>query len=219
LDDFGLSQAEIEQRRNVFWILYFLDKSASLRIGQPSVITDDDIAVDLPQEKETSHVYPDGSKKYSIFRFHVEIGLIESRISRELYSIRAMNKSELERLKSVGRLDKELTEWRDRLPREIRPEEPINCRRDQFIPVIMMHFTYLNALTTIHRASVNHGSWINVRSKQDGSGFLNQHLNPRVFSSHSICLSAARSSIELLETVGNYSPRNNLIWYVASFGP
>jgi hypothetical protein len=108
LDDFGLSQEEIIQRQNVFWILYFLDKNFSLRIGQPSVIFDDDIGVDLPQEKEILHVCPDGSKKYSIFRFHAQLGLLEGRIYSSLYSIRARNRPELERLKSVGELDKAL---------------------------------------------------------------------------------------------------------------
>jgi hypothetical protein len=104
LDHFGLSQSEINQRRNVFWILYFLDKSISLRIGQPSVMVDDDIGVDLPQESETLRVLTDGSKEYSIFKFHAQLALLESRIYTELYSIRASNKSELQRLKSVGQV-------------------------------------------------------------------------------------------------------------------
>jgi hypothetical protein len=78
----------------------------------------------------------------------------------------------------------------------------------------MMHFTYMNCLTTVHRASMNHGSWINIRSKQGGSALHDQHLNPRVYASHSISLSAARSTIELLRKVSNYSPRNSLIWFV-----
>lgn len=104
MDHFGLSQAEINQRRNVFWILYFLDKSLSLRIGQPSVMVDDDIGVDLPQEIEILPVLADGSKVYSIFGFHAQLALLESRIYTELYSIRASNRSEIQRLKSVGQV-------------------------------------------------------------------------------------------------------------------
>jgi hypothetical protein len=85
LDHFGLSQSEIDQRRNVFWILYFLDKNISIRIGQPSIIADDDIGVDLPQEKETLRVLTDGSKEYSIFRFHAQLAVLESRIYTELF--------------------------------------------------------------------------------------------------------------------------------------
>jgi len=49
---------------------------------------------------------------------------------------------------------------------------------------------------------------------QDRSVLHDQHLNPRVYASHSICLSAARSTIELLRKVINYSPRNNIVWLV-----
>jgi hypothetical protein len=104
LDDFGLSQSEINQRRNVFWILYFLDKSMSIRIGQPSVMFDDDVGIDLPQETEISHVLPDGSLNYSIFRCHAQLALLESRIYTELYSIKASNSAELQRLKSVSQV-------------------------------------------------------------------------------------------------------------------
>jgi hypothetical protein len=65
---------------------------------------DDDIGVDLPQEREIFNVLPDGSKKYTIFRCHAQLALLESRIYTELYSIRASNRSELQRLKSVGQV-------------------------------------------------------------------------------------------------------------------
>lgn len=100
------------------------------------------------------------------------------------------------------------------MPIEIRPEETIQCSWEQFVPVVMMHFTYMNCLTSVHRVSMNHGSWINIRSKQDGSALHDQQLNPRIYASHSICLSAARSTIELLRKLSNYSPRNSLIWFV-----
>lgn len=104
LDDFGLSQSDINQRRNVFWILYFLDKSMSIRIGQPSVMFDDDVGIDLPQEIEISSLLPDGSKKHGIFRYHAQLALLESRIYTELYSIKTTNSPEIQRLKSVGQV-------------------------------------------------------------------------------------------------------------------
>jgi hypothetical protein len=68
---------------------------------------DDDIGVDLPQE-EIQHTAPDGSKKYGIFRFHAQLAVLEGRIYSSLYSIRARNRTELQRLQSVGELDKAL---------------------------------------------------------------------------------------------------------------
>jgi hypothetical protein len=51
LDGFGLAPEEIEQRRNVFWVFYLMEKAISHNLGRPSVINDDDIAVDLPPKK------------------------------------------------------------------------------------------------------------------------------------------------------------------------
>ena len=67
-------------------------------------MVDDDIGVDLPQEKETLSVLTDGSKEYSIFRYHAQLASLESRIYTELYSIRASNRSEVQRLKSIGQV-------------------------------------------------------------------------------------------------------------------
>ena len=46
--DPSLTAAEIEERKNVFWIAYFLDRDISLRTGQPPLQDDDDMDVDLP---------------------------------------------------------------------------------------------------------------------------------------------------------------------------
>ena len=44
------------------------------------------------------------SRRVSIFKFYAQLALLESRIYTELYSIRASNRSELQRLKSVGQV-------------------------------------------------------------------------------------------------------------------
>jgi hypothetical protein len=200
LDEFGLSESEINQRRNVFWIVYIMDKVLALRLGHPSVMNDNDIGVDLPKEHKSFSFYPDGSQRYDIFRCQVRLALLESRIYTELYSAAAHRRSALERLRSVGQIDKELQEWRTTVPIEIRPDEFIRCSQEQFPPVFLMHFEYYNCLTTIHRVSIHHrGSWTNDDVAEMTSTPHNPELNPRVYSSQSICLTAARSTIKLLQ--------------------
>ena len=215
LNDFGLSQTEIKQRNNVFWIVYFIDKSLSLRLGHPSVLNDDDIGIDLPQD-EIVQKHPDGSTKYSIFRCQAQLARLESRIQTELYSARALRKSALERLRLVGELDKALMEWKDALPVEIQPDRVMQCDDDHILPIVMMNFAYFNCLTTIHRVSVHHGSWTNSHLSQSGATLHDQHLNPRVYASQSICLAAARQSIQLLRFVNfkALSINNSVIWFV-----
>lgn len=193
-----------------------MDKSIALRSGQPSSITDEDIGVDLPPARNVMQRFPDGSVKVDIFRSQAQLAQLESRIYSELYSIRSRNRSDLERLKTVSQLDSELQQWREELPIEIRPEMPIKCAMEQFMPVVMMHFGYFNCLATVHRVSITHGLWASDHAKQAISTPDHQQLNPRVYSSRLICLETARNSIQLLKQTAakGRSIRDNFLWLV-----
>jgi hypothetical protein len=219
MNDFGLSQAEIDQRQNVFWIVYFMDKSVALRLGHPSVINDDDIGIDLPQEKTVIEVRPDGSTRYAIFRCQTQLAMLESRIYSELYSARSLKRSALDRLRSIGELDKALLEWKEALPLEIRPEKVLGRVEEQYLPIVMMHFAYFNCITTIHRISVHHGSWTSNHLGDGRSTLHDEQLNPRVYASQTICLTAARHSIQLLKSVSlRKGPLSyNIMWFVPTF--
>ena len=199
LDGYGLSQREIDQRRNVFWIALGLEKGISIRSGRPSVFSDDDIGVELPMKNPRAN--QDLDKPDSVldsFRSVATLALLESRVYSKLYSARSHTKTELERLKWVGALDTELAQWRDELPVLIRPESPIRCHSKHLMHVIMMHFAYYNCLVAIHRGSVHHGSWINTKKPDTVRDAKSLGLNPRVFESGAICLKAARQVIGLL---------------------
>ena len=201
LDETGLSEAEIDQRRNVFWIAYIIDKALALRLGVPGVMHDNDIGIDLPKEHRMFSVDLDSSRSHDIFQCQVQLALLRSRIYTELYSAKAQQKSALDRLRSVGQLDKDLQDWRMTLPLEIRPDEVIRCSQEQIPPVFLMHFAFFDCICTIHRISLHfRGPW----TKEDPTQIASLHspqLNPRVYSSQSICLAAARSTIKLLQYV------------------
>ena len=204
LDGYGLKERDIEQRRNVFWIVFGLEKGISIRSGRPSVFSDDDIGVELPPK--TMHNYKDLSSADSVlgsYRCVATIALLESRVYTKLYSARSHTKSDLERLKWVGSLDRELQQWRDDLPIEIRPEKPIKCHSKHLMDVIMIHFAYYNCLVAIHRGSSHHGSWIYSDKPTTVRDAKNIGLSPRVFESSTICLAAARHIIGLLHYYEN----------------
>jgi hypothetical protein len=220
LDDFGLGEAEINQRRNVFWIVYIMDKVLALRLGQPGVMNDDDIGVDLPREHKKFSYYPDGSRAYDIFRCQVQLAKLESRVYTELYSAKAHKRPALERLRSVGQLDKDLQDWRMTVPIEIRPDEFIRCSQEQLPPVFQMQFEFFNCVSTIHRVSVHHrGPWTKEDPTQTASSLHNPQLYPRVYSSQAICLAAARSTIKLLQYIDvvDRIRLEKFIWSVALF--
>ena len=203
LDEFGLDAIEKKQRQNVFWVAYAMEAGVSLRSGRPPAMSDQDIAVALPQ------MTFDG---FDHFRCMTTLSLLESRVYSELYSAKAATRSGLERLKSIGRLDAELTRWRDAMPLGYRPESEIVCSEHEFTPVIMMHFGYYNCLTAVHRASIHHGSWTSDPDSESRAGaHAGENLNPRVYISSSLCLEAARNIIGLLRHFDRDFPRGSLI--------
>ena len=213
---FNLNPVEIEQRKRVFWIGYMLDKDLVLRSGRPPVQDDDDMNVELPSADPDDNIgnipLADGKGKVNLFRLMCEFSTIESKVYKQLYSTKASKQSDGELLNTIGELDSQLEEWKDSIPVDFRPEHEIKASHTPLIlHVVFLHFAYYNCLTTIHRMSVHHGYWTSRLSNYAIQGLNARPLNPRVFSSAALCVSAARASIHLIKYVpqGDFS----CVWY------
>ncbi|PNY29113.1 Transcriptional activator protein acu-15 [Tolypocladium capitatum] len=217
---FNLNPIEIEQRKRVFWIAYMLDKDLCLRSGRPAAQDDDDMNVELPDSDPPDNIgnipLSDGKGKMNLFRVMCEFTIIESNVYKRLYSTKATKQSAGELLNTIGELDQELEEWKDKIPIDFRPEHEIKASHTPLIlHVVMLHFTYYNCLTTIHRMSIHHGFWTSRLSNYAIQGLNARPLNPRVFSSAALCTAAARASISLLKYVpqGDFS----CVWLILYF--
>lgn len=216
---FNLNPIEIEQRKRVFWIAYMLDKDLCLRSGRPAAQDDDDMNVELPDADPPDNIgnipLAEGKGKMNLFRVICEFTIIESNVYKRLYSTKATKQSAGEILNTIGELDQELEEWKDKIPIDFRPEHEIKASHTPLIlHIVMLHFTYYNCLTTIHRMSIHHGFWTSRLSNYAIQGLNARPLNPRVFSSAALCTAAARASISLLKYVpqGDFS----CVWLVRS---
>ncbi|KAL5343357.1 fungal-specific transcription factor domain-containing protein [Aspergillus crustosus] len=214
---FGLNPVEAEQRKRVFWIAYMLDKDICLRSGRPPVQDDDDMNVELPSEDPPDNIgnVPlfDGKGKFNLFRALCQFSIIESKVYKRLYSARASRQSDGELLNTIGDLDRELEEWKDSIPIDFRPEHEIKTAHTPLIlHVVVLHFAYYNCLTTIHRMSVHHGYWTSRLSNYAIQGLNARPLNPRVFLSAVLCVTAARASINLIK----YIPQGDFacVWLI-----
>lgn len=197
---FQLDPVEAQQRQRVFWVIYILDKDISLRAGRPAVINDDDISLELPDEEpEDGLGMADmNGKKVNLFRNFIQFSKISSKVYLRLYSATAAKQSDGELLNTIGGLDEELEDWRMSMPEEVRPGCGITIPEGPtLLPVVVLHFAYYNCLTTIHRMSIHHGYWTNRLSDFAIQGLNPSPLNPRVFLSASICVNAARDSLNL----------------------
>jgi hypothetical protein len=208
---YGLNPSEVEQRKRVFWIAYMLDKDICLRSGRPPIQDDDDMNIDLPHEDPPDNIgnipLADGKGKVNLFRLMCTFAVIASKVYKNLYSVKASKQTDGELLNTIGELDRELEEWKDNIPIDFRPEHEIKASHTPLIlHVVVLHFAYYNCLTTIHRMSVHHGFWTSRLSNYAIQGLNVRPLNPRVFSSAALCVSAARASIHLIKYVpqGDY---------------
>ncbi|KAL2157221.1 hypothetical protein VTH06DRAFT_6357 [Thermothelomyces fergusii] len=218
--NFNLNPIEIEQRKRVFWIAYMLDKDLCLRSGRPPAQDDNDMNVELPDADPADGIgnipLADGKGKMNLFRVMCELAIVESKVYTRLYSTKAAKQSDGELLNAIGELDKELEEWKDRIPIDFRPEHEIKASHTPLIlHIVMLHFNYYNCLTTIHRMSIHHGYWTSRLSNFAIRGLNARPLNPRIFSSAALCTSAARASISLLK----YIPQGDFscVWMVLYF--
>ena len=213
--DFNLNAAENEQRKRVFWIAYMLDKDICLRSGRPPVQDDDDMNVELPSADPSDNVgniplaqETDGKKTLNLFRLMCTFAQIQSRVYKQLYSVKASRQSDGELLNTIGELDAQLEAWKDSIPIDFRPEHEIKAAHTPLIlHVVVLHFAYYNCLTTIHRMSVHHGYWTSRLSEYAIQGLNARPLNPRVFMSAALCVNAARTSIGLIRYIpqGDYA--------------
>ncbi|KAG7288973.1 hypothetical protein NEMBOFW57_005333 [Staphylotrichum longicolle] len=204
---FNLNPIEIEQRKRVFWIAYMLDKDLCLRSGRPPAQDDDDMNVELPDADPADGIgnipLADGKGKMNLFRVMCELAIVESKVYKKLYSTKATKQSDGELLNTIGELDKELEDWKDRIPIDFRPEHEIKASHTPLIlHIVMLHFNYYNCLTTIHRMSIHHGYWTSRLSDYAIQGLNARPLNPRIFSSAALC--TARSDTKLLNVVVNF---------------
>jgi len=202
----------------VFWIAYRLDKDICLRWGKPLLQDDDDMDMELPDNDPVDKLglitLSDGTGTFNIFRTMSEFAVIESKIYKQLYSAKASQLSNEGLLHTIGELDLILEEWKEGIPTEFQPEYEIKVDNKPLLShIIILHFAYYNCLNSIHRTSVHHGFWTSdVFNRR-----LNARaLNPRVFSSASICVAAARASIRLIKHIEPGGCR--YVWYVFTLG-
>lgn len=230
LQGFGLSESEFYQRQRVFWILYVLDKDMSIRIGRPSAIDDDDAEIDTvwqPSQGEVSVPVSTCERgRFYPFQSLCSLARIQSRIFRELYAANARKTTTAERLESISKLDAELHDWKEQIPLEIRPENPIHCDKECRPSVLMLHYGYYHCLTAIHRVNAHHELWASEIGDLDSpkdtppSAPLpdDQGYKHRTQSSYDLCLMSARSTLLLTITyLDEYDVRNKLIWLAPYF--
>ncbi|KAI0794216.1 fungal-specific transcription factor domain-containing protein [Fomes fomentarius] len=191
---------EEELWKRAFWALVMLDWSHCYGLGRPSSIHDEDIDVALPIEVDDEYwmtsgeghpiKQPEGKpSKISFFVYSIRLCQILAFASRTIYSINK-SRSQLEHGDSqweqriVAEIDSILNRWMDSLPPHLRwdPDQPDRLFFMQ-AGILRVHFSQLQIAA--------HRPFMSVSRRE----------SPLTFPSVIICTNAARSCVQVLETL------------------
>ncbi|KAJ5443847.1 uncharacterized protein N7458_007719 [Penicillium daleae] len=211
LVDSHLTLSEVEERRNVFWVLYVLDRGISLRLGRPPTICEEDIEVSEPTLGRISQP----SQVKDGFAQFVKLNRIKSEIYTKLYSIRSLRGDcQAERLATLQNLEEKLIIWQKSLPKDMLsiPRALHNPNAVFSTMTLLLHAEYYNCQLMLYRTE----SYWDPLDSTDHSFCITTSLpSSRGISSRNKCLSAARHTAELLDMLqqsGN-AFRSNLARY------
>ncbi|KAJ6197855.1 fungal-specific transcription factor domain-containing protein [Bipolaris maydis] len=200
--------------RNIFWLIYMMDKELSLRTGQPPCLQDEHCDISFPPtyarrifsqmmgfgtETDLGTVYP--------FPGSPELSIIKSKAYNALYSARALRKTDAEILRDIRELDDDLECWRLSVPLSYRPTVAFaraTLPEDVLVmPSTMLHLDYNHCVAAIHQATSRCQAWI--------SG--NQDAMDGVGSSLELSIEASRSSLVYLQMASHLLDENSF-WMV-----
>lgn len=174
-----LSPIEAERQHRLWWTIYMLEKSVTMKFGIPSMIDDDNITTPLPVYNPS---FEDDTDGICFLRTQSELLLIWSKVN----SLMTMSDLSLatittkDRLLRLLQLDHELEDWAQRLPDKIKFTHE-NMRSYNFdmnvftsdawnfqFCTLLSHSSYYFVKITIYRFIAFHPGWIyKVSSEND----------------------------------------------------
>ncbi|KAF2774167.1 hypothetical protein EJ03DRAFT_346802 [Teratosphaeria nubilosa] len=115
-DEWELFSEEKRARSRTFWVVYCLDKTLALRCGRPSMIDDAEISTPIPALNPATTSFSNNTPRVDFFLSLCQCSRIYGKISRNLYSAFALNKSCRDLANTARELLADVQIWRDSLP-------------------------------------------------------------------------------------------------------
>ncbi|CZR55558.1 uncharacterized protein PAC_05446 [Phialocephala subalpina] len=191
--ELGLPQEEMRLRSQIWWICYTLDAFLSTTQGRHPAAYDSCCDVELLPLLSNPASPSDTTVRTppEIYIWYVKL----AKIKNTFCNLFGTAESAISRADKVSQLDAALTNWRDEIPLEYRPDQEILAPRETYHFIAMLHLHYFNILQAIHWTSL-------VCARQNGIT-LSLHPNPRIRSSEAICVAAARAFVKTLNDMSN----------------
>jgi len=165
-DGIALSFIEIEERRRVFWSIYYLDTFLSLLLGRPPSISDSDLDAEPPESIQDSRITADtilpeameAETEQYLYGSLRTLCLQLRKIYDELYSTSSSKgQTQSTLIASITSLDEDLANWRANLPAEHMPfQSGADTQNLVHVPSEKAYFSlaYYFCLCLVHRPAL-----------------------------------------------------------------
>ncbi|CEJ61020.1 hypothetical protein PMG11_09566 [Penicillium brasilianum] len=140
-------------RSRVFWVVYYIEKTVTFHHGTTSFITDCDIGSPVPTIQES--VLGD----FDWFLTAIRFARLYSRISTDLFSISATNKSTATYLVNIDELEGLLEQLRRAIPRQFQPGTKLRPQAFShscgMLAALRVHYHYHELKIALHRLKLH----------------------------------------------------------------
>jgi len=146
----GISGAERLERIRIFWCLYILDKELGLRLGTPSLLSDDDRCVLEPRESSDDGIglvsSDDGDTRVNVFTARQRLARIQSSVHARLHTFKARHAPKPEKARVVEEWNVALQKWQAAWLSDERVLAQGTWPSWALIHVVRLHFAYFHTL-------------------------------------------------------------------------
>ncbi|KAF5018002.1 hypothetical protein F66182_10028 [Fusarium sp. NRRL 66182] len=203
-EDTGLQEQE---RAQLFWITYIIDRDLSLHTLEPYFLQDHDIglAIDgLSCEKAAGcFFFNDEQLPVKFLDLRARLATIQGKVYDLVYSVRASKFSLNQKQAANDRLSRMLEQWYNTLPEPFKSDRAFTLERKLQRHCISLHITYYQCLFSTRRASIRNANWIESLLKFSHDLEANNHPTDALLlpSNWSALVEAARSCLTLLQLI------------------
>ncbi|CAH0022884.1 unnamed protein product [Clonostachys rhizophaga] len=217
------SPEEIQQRSNVFWVAYILDKDISMRMQMPSVQVDQDIDVSLPPmnpigvDNDAGLIWTrDRTTPFNLFRMRLDLAHIQGKLYDLIYSNRSLKINAIERHARVESLQKLLTAWMARIPAAFHIEHvAATVGEIEVTHMVKFYHSYLTTITFLHGIYSQQAEWVKRVGPQaryaiqdytlamsgHAADCLSEYLDPPAEKYWYHCVDISRFALKLFQEV------------------
>ncbi|EXJ81245.1 hypothetical protein A1O3_07535 [Capronia epimyces CBS 606.96] len=209
------SPIEREERKRIFWVVRKMDSYVGAVLGLPQMLSDDDIDQEFPSEVDDQYITEDGIQPMPAGTFpllkatnaHTRLTNILRKVVRYIYPIKGSDGSQLDPRysishKQIRELERDLQNWMDQLPPELRPSE--NAGRELARVQQLLRMSYAHVQMMIYRPFIHYVSQV----------YQSKSLDKRSFACAAACISVARNIVHITSEMKRRGLLVGSYWFV-----